>query len=50
MQHQQLQTKTISDTVITESFYLSIAGTVWQVLFLLFLPIELFPTYYAEKW
>ena len=44
MQHQQLQTKTISDTVITESFRLSVPRTVWQVPFLLFLPFESFPT------
>ena len=44
MQHQQLHTKTISDMVITESFHLSVAGTVWQVPFLLFLPFESFTT------
>ena len=43
-QHQQLHTKTTSDTVITQSLHLLVTGTVWQVLFLLFLPFELFPT------
>ena len=43
-QHQLLHTKTISDTVITESLHLLVTGTVWQVLFLLFLPFESFPT------